>query len=116
MKDTMLNIISFNLMPTISLSMCIYCSVFCYLFGTINGQPFSQILRERAQEYGPARELAKDYLNDHSRKFDPAKDTDATQCSICLADFSIDDTKLVTELSCSSKHIFHLDCLQTWVN
>lgn len=34
---------------------------------------------------------------------------------ICLEDFSETDGKQVAELSCSNKHIFHVDCLKDWL-
>lgn len=37
------------------------------------------------------------------------------RCSICLENFSENDTRLVAELNCNSKHIFHVDCLSDWI-
>ena len=35
-------------------------------------------------------------------------------CSICLVDFSADDTDIVVTLCSGQKHVFHRACLATW--
>jgi len=40
---------------------------------------------------------------------------DADLCSICMEDFS-NGSERVAELNCSSKHLFHLECLKQWVS
>lgn len=42
-------------------------------------------------------------------------DLDVEECAICMENFAIGDGKLVAELKCHNKHIFHLDCLSEWV-
>ena len=51
-----------------------------------------------------------------SRKFDPKKDKDIEACSICLVEFSEKDTKPKAELNCSNKHIFHVECIDKWLD
>jgi len=56
----------------------------------------------------------KNFISSQSRNFDEAKDADAT-CSICLVDFKDNPTQKIAQLNCSGKHIFHADCLKSWV-
>jgi peroxin-10 len=36
-------------------------------------------------------------------------------CAICMESFKDNDGKLVAELNCNEKHIFHADCIAEWV-
>jgi E3 ubiquitin-protein ligase DOA10 len=55
-------------------------------------------------------------LRSRSRPFNEIgieKDVDI--CAICIEKFTAEDGKLLAELNCDSRHIFHLDCLLEWV-
>ena len=58
--------------------------------------------------------LAHGFIDSKTREYDQKKDSGAT-CTICYADFSEEPDKPVAELNCSSKHIFHAECLKRWV-
>lgn len=60
-----------------------------------------------------AKETVKNFIVRSSRLYDKAKDKEINQCVICLTEF--DSESLIAQLNCSSKHIFHLDCLKQWV-
>jgi hypothetical protein len=54
-------------------------------------------------------------IDDKAKEF-KKEDAHGTEgCAICLENFSEGDGKMVAELGCSNKHIFHVDCLKTWV-
>jgi len=38
---------------------------------------------------------------------------DSVECVICLNDFKDGDD--VLQLKCSKRHIFHFECLRTWI-
>ena len=42
-------------------------------------------------------------------------DIDVEECAICMENFVIGDGKLIAELKCHNKHIFHLNCMSEWV-
>ena len=54
-------------------------------------------------------------LEKKARTFDPNKDVEMNECSICMVDFSVNDPKPLVELACSSKHVFHLECIESWI-
>ncbi len=56
----------------------------------------------------------KNFIESNSRKYDATKDTEP-MCPICMVNFADEPDKLIAELSCSSKHIFHAECLTQWV-
>ena len=75
-----------------------------------------------ASAFGTARETVskvpglKAVLEQRARSYDPeGNDIEIKECSICLVDFSDDNTKKLVELDCSNKHVFHLECLEGWV-
>ena len=52
----------------------------------------------------------------HTRAFNPnSSDQQVESCCICLDIFNSKDTRMIAELGCNSKHIFHVDCLNCWV-
>jgi hypothetical protein len=51
------------------------------------------------------------FLEKIAKKYKKTSEKEA--CAICLDEFC--ETKLIAELKCNSKHIFHLDCLTEWV-
>ena len=56
------------------------------------------------------------FLTERARKFDPTRDqVSIDKCAICLEKFQEDDGRLIAELNCNSKHIFHVDCLSNWI-
>lgn len=55
--------------------------------------------------------IVNNFLAAHSRKFDKDKDKDLISCCICMEEFSENDSRELAELNCSSKHVFHLQCL-----
>jgi len=57
----------------------------------------------------------KTVLASKARTYDPEKDVECTECAICLTNFSVDDPKPLVELKCSNKHIFHLECMEGWI-
>jgi len=69
----------------------------------------------QAQETASKVPGLKEVLGSKARTFDPEKDIECTECAICLVDFSVDDPKPLVELKCSNKHIFHLECMEGWI-
>lgn len=59
--------------------------------------------------------LVQNFISQNSRRFDPSRDEETINCAICLEDFIHDENKLVAELNCSQKHIFHAECLKSWI-
>ena len=57
--------------------------------------------------------IVNNFLTEHARQYDPERDC-GDQCVICLEEFRIGDTRQIAELSCNSRHIFHLECLAKW--
>ena len=57
----------------------------------------------------------KSVLESNQRSYDPENDVEVKECSICLTDFSPDDPRPLVELKCSNKHVFHLECMEAWV-
>jgi len=57
--------------------------------------------------------MVRYFLAQRARKYDPSTldKVAIDQCSICLEKFSEGDERLIAELNCSNKHIFHVDCL-----
>lgn len=55
----------------------------------------------------------KKFLKKQAKKFNP--DTQCDQCAICLEQFSENDGKKISQLDCSEKHVFHLECIVEWV-
>ena len=49
----------------------------------------------------------KHIVGSKTRAYDPEKDTELAECSICLVDFNVDDPRPLVELGCSNKHVFH---------
>lgn len=37
------------------------------------------------------------------------------QCAICLEQFREDDGNKISQLGCSKRHVFHLNCIIEWV-
>lgn len=52
----------------------------------------------------------KMFIESRSRAYDADKDPEP-MCPICMVNFADEPQKLVAELNCSSKHIFHAECL-----
>jgi len=55
------------------------------------------------------------FLGKKARAFDPEKDLEIKECSICFVEFSKDDPRPLVELDCSNKHVFHLECIEGWI-
>ena len=45
---------------------------------------------------------------------DLKKNPDNNECVICFDDF-MEDGKEIVELDCNNKHVFHLECLEKWI-
>ena len=61
--------------------------------------------------------LVRELLMKKARSFNPnSADVEVEICAICLEQFREDDGKLIAELNCNSKHIFHVNCLYEWVD
>jgi hypothetical protein len=56
----------------------------------------------------------KTFIEKRSRAYDAAKDPEP-MCPICMINYADEPQKLVAELNCSNKHIFHAECLCKWV-
>ena len=53
------------------------------------------------------------FLDKKAQKYD--KETHyLEECVICLNRFEDDENLLVAELDCSSKHVFHVECMKQW--
>lgn len=54
------------------------------------------------------------FLKKNAKEF--KKDEQKTDdCAICMENFVEGDGKMIAELNCNNKHIFHLECLSEWV-
>jgi hypothetical protein len=42
--------------------------------------------------------------------------TSTITCSICIDEIDIKDDKNIKTLNCSNKHIFHIICIDNWLN
>ena len=40
---------------------------------------------------------------------------DNNECVICYEEFKVLDGKEIVELDCNNKHVFHLECMEKWV-
>lgn len=58
--------------------------------------------------------IVRGFLQRRVKEFNEAAHGDET-CAICLEEFKEDDEQQIAELNCSSKHIFHLECLVGWL-
>lgn len=54
------------------------------------------------------------YLNGKAMNFDK-KTCETETCAICLVDFESDESAKVVSLDCNSKHVFHVDCMNKWI-
>lgn len=59
--------------------------------------------------------LTHAFIDSKTRKFDEGKDGGDATCTICYMDFKDEPERVIAELNCSNKHIFHADCLKQWV-
>jgi len=59
--------------------------------------------------------IVNSVIRKKSRAYDSEKDAVVDTCSICLEKFEENDGKMIAELNCSSKHIYHVECLKEWV-
>ena len=62
--------------------------------------------------------LIKNFLRSKVRHYNPDQnlaDQAVTSCIICMEEFGIDDPKELVELDCNLHHIFHIDCLEEWL-
>jgi hypothetical protein len=48
-------------------------------------------------------------------KIDNISITTSITCSICIDDIDIKDNENIKTLNCSSKHIFHIICIDNWL-
>jgi len=56
------------------------------------------------------------FLKDKAQKFSSAEASrDIEECAVCLDYFEVDGPRQVAQLNCSDKHIFHVDCLEKWL-
>ena len=103
--------------------LCACCLLFCVLCCLL---PI--IVRQQADTQGTANprlmqslarapgigQFTHGYIESRTREFDAARDTGAT-CTICFVDFMEEPERPIAVLECSSKHVFHSDCLKKWV-
>ena len=67
-------------------------------------------------------ERIKAHLEERSKKFEELDcEARATPCAICMCEFgepadsaNVQPDEKIVQLSCSDKHIFHLQCIQDW--
>ena len=62
--------------------------------------------------------VLKSFIRSKARYYNPDEnlaDQDVTSCIICMNEFGIDDPKELVELDCNYKHIFHIECLEEWL-
>jgi len=88
----------------------IMCCFGCCLLVTKGSEAFNQVHETASKVPG-----LKTVLASKARTYDPEKDVECTECAICLTNFSVDDPKPLVELKCSNKHIFHLECMEGWI-
>ena len=67
---------------------------------------------EESQRSSRIQQL-KDVIQGKGRQ--PSIKDSKEQCVICLEDFNQDSQKLVAELNCSQKHVFHVECINSWI-
>jgi len=94
----------------LGLILFVFCLVFCIAIcrGTTNNINQQRETLSRIP-------VVNSFLTSHSRSYDPTKDAGVEECVICLDPFSTEDKRQIAELNCSNKHIFHLDCIKSWV-
>ena len=68
-----------------------------------------------AQKHLKRLPLVNKFLSKRARAFNPSKDRAIETCAICLDGFKENNDREISELSCDSKHIFHLACVTEWV-
>ena len=92
--------------------------VTCFVLGVM--MLINRHARNRAERGRRNRiDVVKDYVKKKARKFDPAShptDTDVDCCVICLEPYLITDNVKVVQLNCNSKHLFHLKCINEWLD
>ena len=54
------------------------------------------------------------FIKQNAKEF-KKEGAETEDCAICLEAFTEGDGKMIAELNCNSKHIFHVDCLTEWV-
>ena len=59
--------------------------------------------------------VVKDLIRNKATKFTNLE-SEVEDCSICLDKFKDTPKKQVAQLNCSNMHIFHVDCIETWVD
>lgn len=50
-----------------------------------------------------------------SKPFNQKVGIEIDVCAICIDEFSEEDGRLIAELNCDQRHIFHVECLIEWV-
>lgn len=55
------------------------------------------------------------FLKQNAKEFKKEEGDQPEDCAICLEAFKEGDGKLIAELNCNNKHIFHVDCMSEWV-
>lgn len=92
-------------------AMAIICLPFFFIIGICTGD---LTFIERNKDKIGRLPGVKRFLERNSRTFNE-KDHGEGTCSICLDDFANNKKKLISQLNCSGKHIFHKQCLEAWV-
>ena len=59
-----------------------------------------------------------DYLQSNSHKLEDEEELEEgrDQCAICMGNFNAGDPKLICEMACDGKHIFHTECIEDWID
>jgi len=91
------------------------CCFGCCILAKHGSQLTRSEAMDRSHEAASKIPGLKTVLATKARTYDPEKDVECTECAICLTDFSVDDPKPLVELKCSNKHIFHLECMEGWI-
>lgn len=92
-------------------AMAIVCLPFFFIIGVCTGDLTFIDNNQDKIERLPG---VKKFLERNSRSFNEKKDGEGT-CSICLDDFANSKNKLISQLNCSGKHVFHKQCLEVWI-
>lgn len=109
-----------RLIPIVVFLICfsLLCVTNCILFGLrqigFNINPNNEFFNtfQRTKHRFTAWKGLNNFLRKSSRKYDVAKDAEVKECSICLGDFADQKDCVVTQLSCSERHIFHVECVR----
>lgn len=95
--------------------MFMWCLSFAVCVAVATGQ--TALIREHQESLESIPNGLIRFLNKRAYNYNPKNNIhQVTQCAICLENFSESDGKKLAHLNCSSKHVFHVQCIIDWCN